>query len=95
MPFALIAVIALADALTAPYVQLGPLLMAAPAVSAAFAGPRLTALVSVLAVGSRLAVASLQHTVGDASRNGGSPRWPPARSWWSSSRPYATGTGAC
>ncbi|MFB7734425.1 PP2C family protein-serine/threonine phosphatase [Streptomyces sp. NPDC056112] len=71
LPFVLIAVVSLTDALTPPYVDLGPLLMAAPAVSAAFAGPRLTALVSVLAVGSRLAVASLQHTVGDASRNGG------------------------
>ncbi|MFI1292342.1 hypothetical protein ACH4VM_28395, partial [Streptomyces sp. NPDC020792] len=53
LPFVLIAVISLTDALTPPYVDLGPLLMAAPAVSAAFAGPRLTALVSVLAVGSR------------------------------------------
>ncbi|MFF9125456.1 PP2C family protein-serine/threonine phosphatase [Streptomyces sp. NPDC014889] len=70
LPFVLIAVISLADALTPPYVELGPLLMAAPAVTAAFAGPRLTALVSVLAVGARLAVASLQHTVGIASRDG-------------------------
>ncbi|MFB7574319.1 PP2C family protein-serine/threonine phosphatase [Streptomyces sp. NPDC056165] len=71
LPFALIAVISLADALTPPYVELGPLLMAAPAVSAAFAGPRLTALVSVLAVGARVTVASFQHTLGDASRSAG------------------------
>ncbi|MFF4759269.1 PP2C family protein-serine/threonine phosphatase [Streptomyces sp. NPDC001292] len=69
-PFVLIALISLADALTPPYVELGPLLMAAPAVTAAFAGFRLTALVSVLAVGARLAVASLQHTVGVSSRDG-------------------------
>ncbi|WP_445527722.1 PP2C family protein-serine/threonine phosphatase [Streptomyces cyslabdanicus] len=70
LPFVMIALIALADALTPPYVELGPLLMAAPAVTAAFAGPKLTALVSVLAVGARLLVASLQHTVGVSSRDG-------------------------
>ncbi|MFF7903139.1 PP2C family protein-serine/threonine phosphatase [Streptomyces sp. NPDC007920] len=70
LPFAMIALISLTDALTPAYVELGPLLMAAPAVTAAFAGPRLTALVGVLAVGARLTVASLQHTAGIASRNG-------------------------
>ncbi|MFB7456216.1 MULTISPECIES: PP2C family protein-serine/threonine phosphatase [unclassified Streptomyces] len=70
LPFALIALISLIDALTPAYVELGPLLMAAPAVTAAFAGPRLTALVGVLAVGARLTVASFQHTAGIASRDG-------------------------
>jgi hypothetical protein len=70
LPFALIAVISLADALTPPPIELGPLLMAAPAVTATFAGPRLTALVSVLAVGARISVALLQHTLGAAGRNG-------------------------
>ncbi|MFF3464887.1 PP2C family protein-serine/threonine phosphatase [Streptomyces sp. NPDC001984] len=70
LPFAWIAVIALADALIPSYIELGPLLMAAPAVTAAFAGPRLTALVSAVAVGARLTVLSLQHALGTEIRNG-------------------------
>jgi serine phosphatase RsbU (regulator of sigma subunit) len=50
LPLALIAVITVADVLAPPDIHLGPLLVVAPAITASFAGPRLTALVGVLAV---------------------------------------------
>ncbi len=50
LPLALIAVITVADVLSPPDIHLGPLLVVAPAITAAFAGTRLTALISVLAV---------------------------------------------
>ncbi|MER5619244.1 hypothetical protein [Streptomyces sp. NPDC002215] len=56
IPFALIATIVLADVITGPDVPLGPLLIVAPAITAAFAGPLLTALVGVIAVAALFGV---------------------------------------
>ncbi|MEY9946114.1 PP2C family protein-serine/threonine phosphatase [Kitasatospora sp. GAS1066B] len=50
LPLALIVVITVADVLSPPQIHLGPLLVVAPAITASFAGTRLTALVSLLAV---------------------------------------------
>jgi hypothetical protein len=50
VPLVLIVVIAVADVLSPPGVHLGALLVVAPALTAAFAGPRLTALIGLLAV---------------------------------------------
>ncbi|MFD9599768.1 PP2C family protein-serine/threonine phosphatase [Streptomyces sp. NPDC056708] len=50
IPLALIAGIVLADATIGPDVPLGPLLIVAPALTASFAGPLLTALVGAIAV---------------------------------------------
>ncbi|MFE7267821.1 PP2C family protein-serine/threonine phosphatase [Streptomyces sp. NPDC057592] len=56
IPLALIATIVLADMITGPDVPLGPLLIVAPAITAAFAGPLLTALVGVIAVAALFGV---------------------------------------
>ncbi|MFF7634827.1 PP2C family protein-serine/threonine phosphatase [Kitasatospora sp. NPDC008050] len=50
LPLTLIVVIATVDILSPPQIHLGPLLVVAPAITASFAGTRLTALVSLLAV---------------------------------------------
>jgi serine phosphatase RsbU (regulator of sigma subunit) len=50
VPLALLAVIALGDVLAPAAVHLGPLLVVAPAITASFAGPRLTAAIGVLSV---------------------------------------------
>ncbi|MGA5699716.1 PP2C family protein-serine/threonine phosphatase [Peterkaempfera bronchialis] len=68
LPLALIAAISIADALTGPDIQLGPLLVVAPAVTASFAGPRLTACISALAVAARIIVAILHGVLGTESR---------------------------
>ncbi|MER6978291.1 PP2C family protein-serine/threonine phosphatase [Streptomyces carpinensis] len=56
IPLALIVVIVIADVLTGKGVQLGPLLVVAPAVTSSFAGPRLTGLMGVLAVAGQVIV---------------------------------------
>ncbi|MFF2964785.1 PP2C family protein-serine/threonine phosphatase [Streptomyces sp. NPDC057963] len=56
IPLALITVIVLADATTGSDVPLGPLLIVAPALTASFAGPLLTAVVGVIAVGALFGV---------------------------------------
>ncbi|MEU6095150.1 hypothetical protein [Streptomyces sp. NPDC047079] len=53
IPSALV-VVCTGDVLAPPDIHLGPLLVAAPAVTAAFAGPRLTTAISGLAVGALL-----------------------------------------
>lgn len=50
IPIALIVLIVVADVAAGPNIHLGPLLVAAPAITAAFGSPLLTALVGVLAV---------------------------------------------
>ncbi|MEV6985948.1 PP2C family protein-serine/threonine phosphatase [Sphaerisporangium sp. NPDC051017] len=50
IPLALIVVIAVADIVTPATIELSPLLVAAPAITASFAGPKLTALVGAVAV---------------------------------------------
>ncbi|MGK5732524.1 PP2C family protein-serine/threonine phosphatase [Streptomyces sp. URMC 124] len=55
-PLLLIAAIMAADLLSGPDIHLGPLLIAAPALTAAFGGKRLTAFIGALAVGGQIAL---------------------------------------
>ncbi|MFB6838726.1 PP2C family protein-serine/threonine phosphatase [Streptomyces sp. NPDC056361] len=57
VPFALIAAVTVVDVLVPPEVHLGPFLIAAPAVTASFAGPRMTAFVGAVAVLAQSVVA--------------------------------------
>ncbi|MEX2980660.1 PP2C family protein-serine/threonine phosphatase [Streptomyces sp. C36] len=59
VPLGLIAVIMVLDLVTGPDIHLGPLLVAAPALTAAFAGPRLTALVGALAIAAQIMLSIL------------------------------------
>ncbi|MET7330751.1 PP2C family protein-serine/threonine phosphatase [Nonomuraea sp. NPDC005650] len=56
VPMIMIFVIVIADILTPPSVHLGPLLVAAPAITASFAGPGLTAAISALAIAAEVLV---------------------------------------
>ncbi|MGC0417241.1 PP2C family protein-serine/threonine phosphatase [Embleya sp. AB8] len=67
IPVALIVVIAVVDVFSGPDVHLGPLLVVAPALTASFAGPRLTAGIGILAVGAQVLIAALRGGV--ATRN--------------------------
>ncbi|MCO5988720.1 serine/threonine-protein phosphatase [Actinoallomurus spadix] len=58
LPLALIAVIMVADFATGPRVHLGPLLIAAPALTASFAGPVEVALIGVAAIGAEVVIAA-------------------------------------
>ncbi|MFC9621117.1 hypothetical protein ACFTXM_14285 [Streptomyces sp. NPDC056930] len=57
VPFALIVTITALDIYTGRDIQLGPLLVIAPALTASLAGPRLTALAGVLAVVAQVLIA--------------------------------------
>lgn len=65
VPFALIAIVTLVDVLAPPEVHLGPFLVAAPAVTASFAGPRMTGFVGAVAVLAQSAVAVARTTLTD------------------------------
>ncbi|MFJ8884889.1 PP2C family protein-serine/threonine phosphatase [Streptomyces sp. NPDC102402] len=65
VPFALIAVVTVIDINVPPDVHLGPFLVAAPALTASFAGPRLTAFVGVVAVLAQAAVALTRSSITD------------------------------
>ncbi|MEU7059229.1 PP2C family protein-serine/threonine phosphatase [Streptomyces sp. NPDC046197] len=54
IPLGLIAAVCVVDVLAPPDIHLGPLLVAAPAITAGFAGPLLTALIALLAVGAQV-----------------------------------------
>lgn len=54
IPIGLIAAVCVIDVLAPPDIHLGPLLVAAPAITAAFAGPRLTAAIAALAVAAQV-----------------------------------------
>ncbi|MBC2878543.1 MULTISPECIES: PP2C family protein-serine/threonine phosphatase [Streptomyces] len=56
VPLALIAVIVVVDLLSGPDVHLGPLLVVAPAITAAFAGPLVTGAVGALAVAAQVVI---------------------------------------
>ncbi len=60
LPLVLIVVITVADVLAPPQIHLGPLLVVAPAITAAFAGARLTAVVSLLAVAALTVIGYLR-----------------------------------
>lgn len=63
--FALIAAVTVVDVLAPPEVHLGPFLIAAPAVTASFAGPRMTAFVGAVAVLAQSLVAILRTSLTD------------------------------
>ncbi|MFC9589044.1 PP2C family protein-serine/threonine phosphatase [Streptomyces sp. NPDC056944] len=65
VPFALIALVTVVDVLVPPDVHLGPFLIAAPAVTASFAGPRMTAFVGAVAVLAQSVVAAARTTFTD------------------------------
>ncbi|MFK0257946.1 PP2C family protein-serine/threonine phosphatase [Streptomyces sp. NPDC090445] len=65
VPFALIAAVTVVDVLVPPDVHLGPFLIAAPAVTASFAGPRMTAFVGAVAVLAQSLVAVARTTLTD------------------------------
>ncbi|MFC9238196.1 PP2C family protein-serine/threonine phosphatase [Streptomyces decoyicus] len=56
LPIGLIVAVCVIDVLAPPDIHLGPLLVAAPAITAAFAGPRLTAAIGALAVAAQVAI---------------------------------------
>lgn len=69
VPFVIIAGVTVVDVLAPPDVHLGPFLIAAPAVTASFAGARMTAFVGAVAVaaqsvvaGARTSITDLNHT---------------------------------
>ncbi|MCL6674223.1 MULTISPECIES: PP2C family protein-serine/threonine phosphatase [Streptomyces] len=63
--FALIVSVTVVDILTPPEVHLGPFLVAAPAVTASFAGPRLTGFVGAVAVLAQATVAIVRTSLTD------------------------------
>ncbi|MFF7726612.1 PP2C family protein-serine/threonine phosphatase [Streptomyces sp. NPDC008001] len=56
VPLGLIALVVVVDLLTPPDIHLGPLLVAAPAITAAFEGPALTGLIGALAVTAQVMI---------------------------------------
>ncbi|MBB4936143.1 serine phosphatase RsbU (regulator of sigma subunit) [Streptosporangium album] len=56
--------ITVVDVLTPNYIHLGPLLISAPAITASFAGPRLTAAIGVLAIVDQLIIAAHNGSLG-------------------------------
>ncbi|WP_269859107.1 PP2C family protein-serine/threonine phosphatase [Streptomyces sp. RPT161] len=67
IPLALIAAVVTADLLAPPHIHLGPLLVAAPAVSVAFAGARLTSLIGLLAVGAQMLIGVYRESLTSAN----------------------------
>ncbi|MFD8794847.1 PP2C family protein-serine/threonine phosphatase [Streptomyces vinaceus] len=65
VPFALIAAVTVVDVLAPPDVHLGPFLVAAPALTASFAGPRMTGFVGAVAVAAQVTVAVVRTTATD------------------------------
>lgn len=65
VPFALIALVTVVDVLAPPEVHLGPFLVAAPALTASFAGPRMTGFVGLAAVLAQACVAVVRTTLTD------------------------------
>ncbi len=65
VPFALIALVTVVDVLAPPDVHLGPFLVAAPAVTASFAGPWMTGFVGLVAVLAQAVVAMVRTTLTD------------------------------
>ncbi|MEE4425496.1 PP2C family protein-serine/threonine phosphatase, partial [Streptomyces bugieae] len=63
LPICLIAAVCTIDLLSPPHIHLGPLLVAAPAITAAFAGPRLTAAIGALAVAAQVFIGVARHVL--------------------------------
>ncbi|MEW1913484.1 PP2C family protein-serine/threonine phosphatase [Kitasatospora sp. NPDC085895] len=69
IPLALIVVISVVDMLAPPEVHLGPLLVAAPAITASFAGPWTTSAVGAAAVVAQIVVAAVRTTLVDLNHS--------------------------
>ncbi|MFE0186691.1 PP2C family protein-serine/threonine phosphatase [Streptomyces sp. NPDC058989] len=69
VPLLLILVVTVADILAPPDVHLGPFLVAAPAITASFAGPRMTAFVGVMAVLAQAVVAAVRTSLTDLNHS--------------------------
>ncbi|MDJ0382098.1 PP2C family protein-serine/threonine phosphatase [Streptomyces sp. G-G2] len=65
VPFVLIAIVTAVDVLAPPGVHLGPFLVAAPALTASFSGPRMTGFVGAVAVLAQVVVAITRTTLTD------------------------------
>ncbi|MER5928921.1 PP2C family protein-serine/threonine phosphatase [Streptomyces sp. NPDC002054] len=65
VPLALIAFVTVVDILAPPEVHLGPFLVAAPAVTASFAGPRATAFIGAIAVLAQVVVSVVRTSLTD------------------------------
>ncbi|MER5203744.1 PP2C family protein-serine/threonine phosphatase [Streptomyces sp. NPDC002825] len=65
VPFVLITAVTVVDILSPPDVHLGPFLIAAPAVTASFAGPRMTAFVGAVAVLAQSLVSVVRTSITD------------------------------
>ncbi|MFG2818703.1 PP2C family protein-serine/threonine phosphatase [Kitasatospora sp. NPDC048365] len=69
IPLVLIVAISIVDMLAPPQVHLGPLLVAAPAITASFAGPRTTLAVGAAAVVAQGIVAAVRTTLVDLNHS--------------------------
>ncbi|AJF63720.1 PP2C family protein-serine/threonine phosphatase [Streptomyces vietnamensis] len=67
IPLALIVTVCVVDVLAPPHIHLGPLLVAAPAITVAFAGARTTAAMGALAVVAQVLVGALRGVLGTAN----------------------------
>lgn len=67
IPIALIVTVCVVDVLAPPHIHLGPLLVAAPAITVAFAGARVTALMGVLAVAAQVLIGVLRGALSTAN----------------------------
>ncbi|MFF8950705.1 PP2C family protein-serine/threonine phosphatase [Streptomyces sp. NPDC014940] len=67
IPLGLIVAVCMADLLTPPHIHLGPLLVAAPAITVAFAGARVTALMGALAVAAQMLIGVLRESLSSAN----------------------------
>ncbi|MFE1378056.1 PP2C family protein-serine/threonine phosphatase [Streptomyces sp. NPDC058740] len=67
IPLGLIVTVCLVDVLSPPHVHLGPLLVAAPAITVALAGPRTTAAMGALAVAAQVLIGALRGVSGTAN----------------------------
>ncbi|MFC9294738.1 PP2C family protein-serine/threonine phosphatase [Streptomyces sp. NPDC057011] len=67
IPLGLIVTVCVVDVLAPPHVHLGPLLVAAPAITVAFAGARTTAVMGALAVAAQVLIGVLRGVFGTAN----------------------------
>ncbi|MFD5817749.1 PP2C family protein-serine/threonine phosphatase [Streptomyces sp. NPDC127038] len=67
IPVALIVTVCVVDVLAPPHIHLGPLLVAAPALTVAFAGARATALMGALAVAAQVLIGTVRGVLTTAN----------------------------
>ncbi|MFD0149461.1 PP2C family protein-serine/threonine phosphatase [Streptomyces sp. NPDC055721] len=67
IPLGLIVTVCVVDVLAPPHIHLGPLLVAAPAITVAFAGARTTAVMGALAVAAQVLIGVLRGVSGTAN----------------------------